>query len=47
MADPLRALLRRRLGYGTVGGLLVWLTAIAVFVAFALLMAWGVSPPVD
>jgi hypothetical protein len=36
-------LLQRRLGYGTVGGLLAWLAVIAAFVAFAILMAWGVA----
>jgi hypothetical protein len=36
-------LLRRRLGYGTVGGLFAWLAAFALFLAFAIFMAWGVS----
>lgn len=45
VTHPLRTLLRRPLGYGTVGGLLAWLTVIAVFVAFAIFMAWGVSEP--
>jgi hypothetical protein len=43
MAAPVRVLLRRRLGYGTVGGLLAWLTVIAIFAAVFLLMAWSVS----
>jgi hypothetical protein len=43
MSAPGRALLRRRLGYGTVGGLLIWLTVIAIFAAFFLLIAWSVS----
>ena len=38
-------LLQRRLGYGTVGGLLAWLAVIAVFIALFIFMAWAVSPP--
>ena len=39
-----RNLLKRRLGYGTVGGLVAWLTAIAVFVSIAIFLAWDVTP---
>jgi hypothetical protein len=38
-----RNLLKQRMGYGTVGGLVAWLTAIAVFVAFVIFVATGVS----
>jgi hypothetical protein len=37
-------LLRQRLGYGTVGGLLAWLAVIAAFIASFIFMAWAVSP---
>ena len=40
-------LLQRRLGYGTVGGLLAWLAVIAAFIALGMLFAWAVAPPPD
>jgi hypothetical protein len=33
-----RALLKRRLGYGTVGGLIAWLAVIAIFVGFLIFL---------
>jgi hypothetical protein len=36
--------LKRRLGYSTVGQLVAWLAVIAIFAAFYVLIAWSVPP---